>query len=558
MSAALDAGRGGFVRDKMRAYSRTPPLLRVIRRVRERERAAKRAPKKPLREHTFQEFCALLEVVNFEGERVSFAPEHWFEEQARFDRERCGRDIVVKPRQVGFSTLELARDLWYAIVRPGAKVLILVHDGDLADQLFVALHIFRETLKELGVLPATRYSNKREIVFRTGSAVRIVEAGATDQAAQKKGRSGTVHRLHATEVAFWGAAQETMRAVLSSVPTSGEVVIESTANGASGLFYEDVMAARVRDTGYKLHFFAWYEHSRYRIALTTVVDGSGAFDPAPRDDWEKILRAQGCDDEQIAWWRSKCDDPKMGLESALSEFPVNLDTCFRTAGDAWFAGPVIDALAKRVIKPRRTAPIAWEGHKFDPALIYAEFKPGLRYVVFGDVAEGVAGDGSSAHVLERKSGITAATWWSNTIEPGDFAYVLTALGWMFGGATVAWERNNHGHTVTRVLTKETKYQNLYYAEDGRYGFLTNSATRSPLWDTLAAAIREGSAWTPDAATLQECRTIIRDEDGQPRARGKRKANAGAARDDRYVSWAGAWFLRARTEHRRVTLTIPVR
>jgi len=48
---------------------------------------------------------------------------------------RTGRDIVLKPRQVGFSILELARDLWLALVNPGTNVQVIVHDGDQAVSL---------------------------------------------------------------------------------------------------------------------------------------------------------------------------------------------------------------------------------------------------------------------------------------------------------------------------------------------------------------------------------------------------------------------------------------
>jgi hypothetical protein len=87
-----------------------------------------------------------------------------------------------------------------------------------------------------------------------------------------------------------------------------------------------------------------------------------------------------------------------------------------------------------------------------------------------------------------------------------------------------------------------RYSHLYRAHDDRIGWLTNPATRAVLWDELGHAIREGSVTMPDAATVAECRTIIRDEDGKPRARGKRARTKDACRDDRFVSWAGAWQL----------------
>lgn len=511
-----------------------------------------------IRFESFEQFCSLIEIRLKSGGHKYFRAEDWHDEQRRFNTERTGRDIVLKPRQVGFSTLELARDLYFAITRPGTQVLVVVHDKDIAGQLFVTLRFFAEGLRKVGKLPRTLYSNKREIVFaQSGSAVRIVEAGATAESADKKGRSGTIHRLHATEVAFWSAAAETMGAVLGALPHDAEIVEESTANGIGGLFWQDVMAAREGRNGMRLHFFPWWQHAEYRLDELPA-----NFDPAVRcsadgkpDQWERRLRELGCDDHQLAWWRSKIDDPKVGLERALQEFPIDVDSCFRASGATWFEPATLDRLAEHVREPLRLQPIVWQPvdddgepldgtvpQRFEDAKIYAEPVPGRQYVVFGDVAEGVAADGSSGHVLDRATGDTVATWWSDAVAPGDFGAVLGVLGLLYNRALVGVERNNHGHAAIERLVTVLRYGNLYRTDDGRVGWLTTPATRAVLWDELAHAIREGSAKTPDAATLAECRSIIRDEDGKPRARGKRKKSKDASRDDRFVSWGGAWQL----------------
>lgn len=486
----------------------------------------------------FRLFCSLIEIRLKSRDQVPFTFEGWHDEQKDFERFRTGLDLILKARQIGVTTLELARDFWFAVVNRGVNVLVIVHDPELADQLFLNLRIFADCLQALGLLPRKRYSTKRELVFAdTGSAIRIVEAGETDRSASKKGRSGTIHRLHATEVAFWGAPAETMAAVLSAVPDDGEVVIESTANGAGGLFYEDVVAAQQGRTRYRLHFYAWFKHRSYRLPVPP------GFDPTPRDDHEKTLRAAGVDDEQMTWWRAKVDDPKVGLEKALQEYPIDIETCFRASGEAWLPAAALDAMAPRVRAPKRQMPVVWKGRVFHPANIYADPVPGRAYVLFGDVAEGVARDGSSITVLDKKSGDTVAVWWDDATEPGDFGTVMCVLGWAYNGAKICPERNNHGHACLERIVTVMKYQNVFAHDDGKPGWLTDSRTRPILFDELGLAIREGAVWTPDAATLGECKTIVKDDDGKPRARGKKKKSKDACRDDRFVSWAGAWQLR---------------
>lgn len=486
----------------------------------------------------FRAFCSLLAIRRKDGPPIGFDFEHWFAEQRRFDAERTGRDIVLKPRQVGFSTQELARDFWYALTHPGTNVLVVVHHEKIADELFQTAQIFRDALKDAGLLPKTRYSSKKEIVFAPplNSALRIVESGQTNEAASKKGRSGTIHRLHATEVAFWGAAQETMASVLSCVPATGEVVIESTANGAGGLFYEDVQAARSGRSGYKLHFFPWYQHAEYREPVPDVFDGT------PRDNTERRLRDAGCDDEQIAWWRSKVDDPKVGLEKALQEFPSDIDTAFRSAGALWLDAAVLDALATCVRDPMRPAPIVYKGRRFADARMYALPKPGAQYVVGADVSEGIARDGSAATVLDRRTGEIVCTWWDDATPAKDFGAVLAVIGRLYNTALVAPERNNDGKATLAGLSDVANYPSIFHDSDGRAGWNTTPQSRAVLWEDLGYALRSGDALPIDRDIFAECRTIIRDTDGRPRARGKRSRSADACRDDRFVSFAIAWQL----------------
>src|SRR5690606_18338809 len=65
--------------------------------------------------------------------------------------------------------------------------------------------------------------SRSEWTLKNGNCLRIIVAGASEAAAEKKGRSGTITRLHLTEVAFYEYAEETLNALLECVPTdSGE------------------------------------------------------------------------------------------------------------------------------------------------------------------------------------------------------------------------------------------------------------------------------------------------------------------------------------------------
>ena len=83
--------------------------------------------------------------------------------------------------------------------------------------------------------PSVKQKEKRE---KPGLRSKIVIETAMNKEA---GRSSTIHNLHVSELAFWPHPEETMTSVMQTVPNEPGtcVIIESTANGVGGLFYEE-------------------------------------------------------------------------------------------------------------------------------------------------------------------------------------------------------------------------------------------------------------------------------------------------------------------------------
>lgn len=511
----------------------------------------------------FRAFCGLLEIRLKDTGTRAFTYDTWFAEQRQFEMERTGRDLVLKGRQIGFSTEELARDLFYTLTHSGVQVLVVSHDKSEVERMFEDARAWVDRLVALRLIPKPRFSTKRELTWKFNrSTMRVVEAGKTKAAAQGKGRSGTIHRAHLTEVAFWGAAIDAATAISAAVPEGGEVVWESTPNGAAGLFY-DMCSTALAGTGtYRLHFFPWWKHPEYRR------DPGPGFNPSPPtgddgkpDIWETKLRELGCDDAQVAWWRAKVSDPASGgLERVLQEYPIDATSCFRMPGGSFLDARSCDWLATRVREPLELVPIVVT-HKVDGRevekrlgrlVVFEHPKLGEEYVIGGDVAEGVEGDESALDVMVRRTGQTVATFASNTIDPGDFGLVLAWTGLRYNRALLAPERNNHGHTTLRTLSNETTsvtpYRQVFDGHDGRPGWVTSPATRPPLFDDLAQAVKDRATSSPDQSFAAQSRTLVRGANGKPAAAGK--GTKGGARDDRWIARAIAWQLRQQTEPRR--------
>lgn len=505
----------------------------------------------------FRAFCALLVIRTKAGGMLAFAYGVWHAEQKLFQRTRTGRDLVLKARQIGFSTLELARDVHFAVTREGVNVLIVSHDSDLCEQMFRDVTRMVDALVTLRLVPKPIASSVREVVFgHNGSAIRIVEAGATERVADKRGRSGTIHRLHATELAFWGAAEATMAALLAACADDAEIVIESTANGASGLFYKLVTKALAGEGDYRLHFYAWHAHVEYRATVPV------GFDPTPRDEHEKRLRAKGCDDAQIAWWRARVDDPaRGGIDRVLQEYPYDPQLAFRAPGGRWLdpslADWLVEVAAKVIRRERVTVTMMRDGkaigaRDLGELLVFAE--PTDDVVLGCDVAGGGGGDNdaSVARARSKRSGRLLASFKSNTIEPGDFGIAAAWIARRMRGALVGFERNNHGHAAIRACTTErtdvTPYQKLYSAADDKLGWHTTLQTRPIMWDEWhsrlrAARLERDGVGLIDSDGAAEARTLVL-KDGRPEAQS-------SAHDDVFTADAIAWQLRSRASGGRV-------
>ncbi len=479
-----------------------------------------------------------LEIATKDEALTPFDVDIWRDEQRSYRLHRSGRDLVLKPRQIGFSTICLAEDLLFAITHEGVNVLVVGHDKDLVQDLFKNLKTMFDSLRRWNMAPRTSYDSVRELYFpELRSSIRVVEAGKSAKSAQGKGRSGTVHRLHLTEVAFWQYANEAMPALLSCVPKTGEIVIESTPNGVGNLFHAYVVQATAGKSNYHLHFFPWYEHREYRLEVEP------GFNPDPRDRWEERLRLHGCDDEQIAWWRSKVDDPGTGLEKALQEYPIDPESCFRTRGNQYLDPGTLDWLGEQTRPPRQSIELWGEDLN-----VWIRPGGGRRFIVAGDVAEGVGKDGSDLVVIDEATAELAASWRSDTIDPGDFGLLAGQVGRMYGEALVALERNNHGHAANRALLKESKYRpgRIYTHDDRKYGWPTNQVTRPPMWSELRRMVK-GRIWSsPDGVFVFECKTLIIDEDGKPRA--LRKGETNGCTDDAWTATAIGLAVRSRPRH----------
>lgn len=434
--------------------------------------------------------------------------------QRRLSADYARQNIVLKARQMGITSYIAARFFVQTITRPGTLTVQVAHDQQSAEEIFRIVHRFYQNLDaewRTGALKTSR-ANIRQLVFPRIDAEYRVETAADRNA----GRGLTIQHLHCSEVARWpGDASETLASLRAALVPDGELVLESTPNGAAGCFYNEWQ--RAEENGVRRHFIPWWMEPAY--SLEGVVG-------TPLSAEEQELREQhGLSDGQILY-RRRLRKHFRGL--ARQEYAEDPESCFLASGECVFEREVLEARAKKCVEPV-------ESHGNGTLQIWLPPVDGREYVIGADPAGGGAeGDYSCAEVIDRRSGLQCAELRGH-FDVREFANKLDALAKRYHDALLAVERNNHGHGVLACLDNVHRYANLYCA-DGDAGWLMTSANRPALIENLAAIVQAQPELFQSRVFLEECRTFVRLRDGSPRA-------ASDAHDDTVIAMAIAFMVR---------------
>lgn len=262
----------------------------------------------------------LYYIVDKKGQRVLFQPN---ETQSDFLENCTSRDIILKARQLGFTTLMCIVSLDECLFHPNHRAGIIAHKIDDAQAIFETKVKFAydNLPDDLKALVSATQDRAGALKFSNGSGITVSTSY----------RSGTLTRLHVSEFGkICATAPNKAREIVTGAfpaAENGAITIESTAEGQDGAFYEMVQEARrIRDLGprdFKFHFYPWHIASEYRLQSTLPIDDvlSRYFDK---------LRMDGItlDDDQKQWYMAT---QKMLGADMRREHPSTPDEAFEQA-----------------------------------------------------------------------------------------------------------------------------------------------------------------------------------------------------------------------------------
>lgn len=407
--------------------------------------------------------------------------------------------IVLKARQIGFSTLAAAFVFWEAYFWADRSVVMLSRTEREAAKLLqkskYGYKMLPEWMRRRG--PAIVSDNQLKMVFSHDSAIESLPSG-NDPA-----RGESVYRVVIDEMAFLPNSEDAWAAIEPIADVGGRVICLSTANGEGNIFHRLWAGSQNNTNQFQGVFFPWSAGDR-------------------DDDWYEVKK-QSLPDWQLA-----------------QEYPSDPDEAFIRSGRPVFDIDKLRSLDTFEPEDGYLHQIARNTYEFrndGPLDIFVYPDLTHVYCIGADVAEGLGhGDYSCAHVIDANTYEVVAVWHGH-IDPDLFGEeVLYQLGHFYMNALIAVESNNHGLTTLKALQR-AGYKNIYRQRrlaqrspqaTEVLGWRTTAASKPLAIDELAGAIRNDEISLYCESTIAELRTFVREDNGKMH---------GSPHDDRVMSLA---------------------
>lgn len=415
---------------------------------------------------------------------------------------RTPRDIILKFRQGGFSSLILGEFYATAITVPGTTAAIISYEKTATQLLLEKCDLFHKYLLEKYPefeWPPMVYDSQNMKAFPTMDSKLYIGTAA----AKVFGAGTTITHLHASEFAKWEMTdiENFVAGFEEAVPKrpNTRLVYECTPQGEGNAFHEKWLLATGGNSIFTPHFAPWF-----MFAENSLPAGSPFASPECRvrlepDEEEVLLMTKhNLTIDQIRFRRTMKIERK---ELFYQEYPEDDVNCFIVSGGTVFG---VENLKRMLDRARPPALIPGDGLR-----VWELALPGRQYFLAADVASGAGKDFSYAVVIDDD--LTHVASLRGKWKPTEFGYKLAQLGTDYNGAIIAVERNTGwGDAVLDVLINKEFYDNIYHHRDYqdidkplKAGFYTDRFNKPTLVTGLRDAIDSFQLRTDDEILIRE-------------------------------------------------------
>lgn len=271
----------------------------------------------------------LYTIIDKEGQQRLFKL-NWA--QQRLYDDLWYRNVILKARQLGISTFACILFLDFCLFKPNVAAGIIAHTREDAEHMFKRIKFAYDKLPDcIKEIRTATVDSARELIFNNHSGLRV----GTSM------RGSTLQYLHISEFGkicahFPDKAREIVTGSLNTLGSRQYVLIESTAEGKEGYFYDLCKTAqadiesqkKLSSLDYRFHFYPWWECSDYSLEDYTTP-------PDYMEDYFFKLKAAKINltPGQKSWYYKNLLIQKDDMKR---EYPSTPDEAFESAIDGSF------------------------------------------------------------------------------------------------------------------------------------------------------------------------------------------------------------------------------
>lgn len=264
--------------------------------------------------------------------------------QQHFSEHKWYRNLILKSRQLGFTTDEAVDSLDDVLFTPNMDALLIAHNLEAGSSIFDKKIVFawEKMPEEIRALYSVDNKTSKTLKFDFG------RKGFSSVAVDTSGRSGTYQRVHITELAdiakkYPKKIPEIIEGTIPAIPTNGRLDIESTSQGASGEFYEMFIEAWERGEPtmhqeYKSHFYnwTWDDEEMSRILIPLPVEQM-----QQSDKFREYQIKHNLTDVQLTYYYQKWLSLNRKWNALRREYPTTPEEAFEAIAEGTYYGEYV-------------------------------------------------------------------------------------------------------------------------------------------------------------------------------------------------------------------------
>lgn len=394
------------------------------------------------------------------------------------------KNVVLKSRQMGISTLVSAYALWLMLFNEDKSVVVISRTQEATKEIITKVRFMNENLPSWLRDPLPE-NNRLSLSFKNHSTIKAVSSAAGSA------RGFACSLIILDEAAFIPDADAVWTGANATTSTGGKSIILSTPNGVGDFFHKMWIEAEQGLNGFTTTSLPWHLHP-----------------------------------ERDQAWRDKKGAEQGDARKAAQEF----DCDFTTTGNT-----VLTPETLKLYKTLLSDPI--EKRWAEQSLwIWNRPKPDGVYLVTADVARGDGTDKSSFHVIDLITSEQVAEY-DGIVDTKSYGNLLVSIAVEYNKAVLVVENNNIGWATLQQII-DLEYPNTFYSSaDLVYvdveqqlvgkinrmeknmipGFTTTVKTRPLIISKLELYFKEKSFLLKSIRTWQQLTTFIWHPNGKAEA-----------------------------------------